>query len=91
MADEDFIACPACGATVSQHAYACPHCGKPLRMRPSDITAALYLGSTAAVAVLLVLLAVFYSTQEAPIAAGVIFMVALTIGAWIVFRNRGRR
>ena len=50
--------------------------------------AALYLGSTAAVAVLLALLAVFYSAQQAPIGIGVIFVVAITVCSWIVFRNR---
>jgi RNA polymerase subunit RPABC4/transcription elongation factor Spt4 len=91
MSDGNFIACPACRATVSQDAYCCPQCGKPLRTRPSDIMAILYLGSTAAAAFLLALLVVFYSTMQAPIAIGVILMVAMTIGAWLVFRNRGRR
>jgi hypothetical protein len=53
--------------------------------------AILYLVATAAVAVLLVTLVVTYSAQQAPIAAGVIFMVAITVGAWIVFRSRVRR
>jgi hypothetical protein len=88
MSDHSFSACPACSATVSSEAYSCQQCGKPLRMRLSDIMAALYLGSTAAVAVLLALLAVFYSAQQAPIAIGVIFMVAITVCSWIVFRNR---
>jgi hypothetical protein len=91
MSENSFIPCPACGATASRDAYSCPQCGKPLRARPSDIMAALYLGSTAAVAVLLALFAVFYSAQQAPFAVGVIFMVAITVGAWIVFRNRARR
>jgi uncharacterized paraquat-inducible protein A len=91
MSENSFIACPACGATASSDAYSCPQCGKPLRTRPSDIMAILYLVATAAVAVLLVTLVVTYSAQQAPIAAGVIFMVAITVGAWIVFRSRVRR
>jgi predicted amidophosphoribosyltransferase len=39
MSDNRFIACTACGASVSSDAYSCPQCGKPLRMRPSDIWA----------------------------------------------------
>jgi RNA polymerase subunit RPABC4/transcription elongation factor Spt4 len=91
MSDGSFIACPACEATVSQDAYSCPQCGKPLRTRPSDIMAILYLGSTAAAVLLLALLVAFYSATQAPVAIGVILMVAVAIGAWIVFRNRGRR
>jgi hypothetical protein len=91
MSENSFIACPACGATASGDAYCCPQCGKPLRIRPSDIMAILYLGSAAAVAVLLTLGVVFYSAQQAPIAVGVIFMVATAISSWIIFRNRARR
>jgi hypothetical protein len=91
MSNPNLVACPACGEGISHDAFSCPHCGKPLRSRPIDWAAALYLGSTAAVAVLLAIFAVFYSAQQAPIAVGVIFMIAITVGAWIVFRNRVRR
>jgi hypothetical protein len=60
-------------------------------MRLSDAMAAIYLGSTAAVAVLFALFVVSDYAQRAPIAVGVISAIAITTGSWIVFRNRARR
>jgi hypothetical protein len=91
MSQGNVTACPACAGTVSQDAYSCPQCGKPLRVRPIDIMAIVYVASTVAGLSLLSLIVVSYSAVQAPIAMGFVLAVVIMIGGWIVFRKRARR
>lgn len=47
MSSPPLFPCPACGASLSRDAYACPKCGKPIRATPINLLAKIVIGALA--------------------------------------------
>jgi len=45
MTNAALLKCPACSGSVSSDAYACPHCGKPMRHTPINTLAKMVIGA----------------------------------------------